>query len=424
MDFKRILANQRDELNNLDLSSLVTRQEEKQINLESKLAQVVIGVRRSGKSTLCQKVLLESNVQFGYVNFDDENFYDLKPEQLDEILETLYRIHGPLDHFFFDEIQNVKKVWPLFVNRLLRQGKHLIITGSNANLLSGELATHLTGRYHRIENFPFSFLEYCKRGQVDTTTYSTLASGLRQRALDEYLVRGGMPELISENERGSYIKSLIESIVKKDICKRHNIKGIEGVKKLINLTLDLIGQELTTNSLAKKIEMSQPTVASYLAYLKEAYILREVPLFSFKNIDRQRTRKYYAVDVSFMVNHDYALGSAGLGWRLENVIAIELMRRVNPESDQIFYLKENKQYEVDFVIVRSGHIDELIQVTYDFKDPSTKQYKRELLGLVRGSEVTKCNNLTLIIMEGETREVTIEGKTISIIRASDWLTKL
>ncbi|MDE5559576.1 MAG: AAA family ATPase, partial [Bacteroidales bacterium] len=147
MDFKKILSDQREELDNLDLSAFVPRMEERQINLKSKLAQVIIGVRRSGKSTLCQKVLLESGVKFGYVNFDDENFIHLPPEQLNEIIETLYRLYGPLDYLFFDEIQNIHEVWPLFINRLLRQGKHLIITGSNANLLSGELATHLTGRY-------------------------------------------------------------------------------------------------------------------------------------------------------------------------------------------------------------------------------------------------------------------------------------
>lgn len=110
MDYRQILADQCSEPDNLELSALVPRIEEGQINLKSKLAQIVIGVRRSGKSTLCQKVLLESGVKFGYVNFDDENFSNLKPEQLNEILETLYRLYGPLDYLFFDEIQNAKEV--------------------------------------------------------------------------------------------------------------------------------------------------------------------------------------------------------------------------------------------------------------------------------------------------------------------------
>lgn len=421
MDFRRILSDQRYELDNLDLSSLLPRIEEKQINLKSKLAQIVIGVRRSGKSTLCQKVLLESGINFGYINFDDENLIDLKPEQLNELIETLYRIHGPLEYFFFDEIQNLKKVWPLFVNRLLRQGKHLIITGSNANLLSGELATHLTGRYHQIENFPFSFMEYCNMKNIDTKTFSTLAFGLRQKALDDYLIKGGMPEIVYENEYSYYIKGLVESIITKDICKRHHIRNVAAIRSLANLILDMNGQEIQTNELAKKVGMTHPTVGNYLKYLKESYLIREVPLFSYKNLDRQRIRKYYAIDVAFISNHEYAFGSPGYGWRLENVIALELMRRINPESDQLFYLKKNRSYEVDFVIVKSGHVEELIQVTYDFSNPSTKLWNREIMGLVKGAIEVKCDNLTLIVMEGTPGVETVEGKSVKIVKASDWL---
>ncbi|MDE6514720.1 MAG: ATP-binding protein [Bacteroidales bacterium] len=424
MDFKKILSDQREELDNLDLSALVPRMEERQINLKSKLAQVIIGVRRSGKSTLCQKVLLESGVKFGYVNFDDENFIHLTPEQLNEIIETLYRLHGPLDYLFFDEIQNIHEVWPLFINRLLRQGKHLIITGSNANLLSGELATHLTGRYHQIENFPFSFMEYCNLRGVDTGSHSSLSRGLRQKALDEYLVKGGMPEIVNETEYASYIKGLVASIVTKDICKRHHIRNVEAIRQLANLVLDLSGQEIQTSELARKVEMSQPTVANYLQYLKEAYLIREVPIFSYKNLDRQKLRKYYAIDVAFMSNHDYAFGSPNFGWRLETVVALELMRRINPESDRLFYLKKHKNFEVDFVVVKSSRIDELIQVTYDFSNPSLKLRNRELMGLVKGAEAVGCDNLTLIIMEGSPSVETIQNKKINIVKAADWLLKL
>ena len=148
MNLLQILIDQREEIINTDTRLLCSRKEESKIELKSKLAQVVIGVRRSGKSTLCQKVLLESGVDFAYVNFDDERLADLHADGLDEMLQCLYRINGDFTHLFLDEIQNIDK-WPLFVNRLLRQGIKIILTGSNANLLSGELATHLTGRYHQ-----------------------------------------------------------------------------------------------------------------------------------------------------------------------------------------------------------------------------------------------------------------------------------
>ena len=256
---------------------------------------------------------------------------------------------------------------------------------------------------------------------IDTEHGTTLSIGLRQKALDEYLIKGGMPEIVYEHEYSSYIKSLVESIITKDICKRHNIRNVEGIRKLANHVLDIVGQEVQTNELAKKIEMTHPTINNYLKYLKESYLIREVPIFSYKNLDRQKIRKYYAIDVAFMSNHDYAFGSTGLGWRLENVVALEIMRRINPESDQVFYLKKNKSYEVDFVVVKSNHISELIQVTYDFSNPSTKLYNRELMGLVKGSEALGCDNLTLIIMEGTPRVETIGDKKINIVKASEWL---
>lgn len=119
------------------MGTLCTRKEEQEIQLNSKLAQIVIGVRRSGKSTLCQKVLLQSGVHFAYVNFDDERLQRVSAEDLDDILQELYAIYGAFTHLFLDEVQNVSS-WYLFVNRLLRQGVKLILTGSNANLLSGE----------------------------------------------------------------------------------------------------------------------------------------------------------------------------------------------------------------------------------------------------------------------------------------------
>lgn len=104
-------------------------------------------------------------------------------------------------------------------------------------------------------------------------------------------------------------------------------------------------------------------------------------MFTYKPVGRQRIRKYYAIDVAFISNHEYSFGSTGYGWRLENVVALELMRRMNPESDQLYYLKKHKAYEVDFVVVRSGRIDELIQVSYDFSNPSQNSTSEKLVGL-------------------------------------------
>ena len=132
------------------------RIEEDQFEWDSNLIQVVIGIRRSGKSTLCHKVLLEHRVKYAYVNLDDDRLYGMQASDLNLLLKCLYNIYGTdIQYFFFDELQNVDGCH-LFVNRLLRQNLHILLTGSNAKLLSSELPTHLTGRYNEIRLFPFS----------------------------------------------------------------------------------------------------------------------------------------------------------------------------------------------------------------------------------------------------------------------------
>ena len=148
------------------------RPEEELVNLDSNLAQVVIGIRRSGKTTMCFNVIKKSGINFAYINFDDERFYKAQGEDLNYILESLYKIYGDFNHLFIDEIQNIEE-WYLFVNRLLRTGMHILVTGSNAKLLSGELATHLTGRHMKTELYPFSFSEYCEYKNLSTSHGTT-----------------------------------------------------------------------------------------------------------------------------------------------------------------------------------------------------------------------------------------------------------
>lgn len=174
-----IVAEQREELLGNDYSELCPRPEESQLDLKSNLAQVVIGVRRCGKSTLCEMFLKRNKVEFAYVNFDDNRMAGMTASDLDCLLEALYMTYGDFKYLFLDEIQNIDG-WPLFINRLLRHKMHIFITGSNSKLLSTELSTHLTGRNNTVELYPFSFSEYCKMKKTDTTSLSTKAKGLRK----------------------------------------------------------------------------------------------------------------------------------------------------------------------------------------------------------------------------------------------------
>ena len=219
---ERILRNQEQEFKDLLSQDWVSRPEESLVNLHSRLAQVVIGVRRSGKSTLCINVIKKSGLDFAYVNFEDEQLSLIQASDLDTVLECLYQVYGQFNHLFMDEIQNIDG-WQYFVNRLLRSGMHVLMTGSNAKLLSSELSTHMTGRYMPIEIFPFSFAEYCMAKGHGLRHGSTKESGLLRRAFDEYIMGGGFPELMFEDRKEAYIQELVTGILSNDIEKRFKI---------------------------------------------------------------------------------------------------------------------------------------------------------------------------------------------------------
>lgn len=423
-NIEKILEDQRQELFNTNSKALLSRKEEKQIDLNSRLAQVVIGVRRSGKSMLCQKVLLESDVKFAYVNFDDEILADIDVSELNDIIEALYRIYGDYTHLFIDEIQNAPR-WPLFVNRLLRQGLHLILTGSNANLLSDELITHLTGRYKEIRLYPFSFEEYCRIKNIDMYSAHTKAIGLRGFALKEYLQNGGFPETIDESiDKTAYTKSLLETIIRKDICKRYKVRYPASLQQVANTVLDNFCQEINFEKIRETFDIrSVQTVKNYVSYLNNAYLTRMLNKYSFKSVERQTNLKEYVIDNAFLGNRDNALQQENLGWRLENAVAIELLRRQQYADEQLYYFRESNRYEVDFVRTQANKVEELIQVTYDFTNPTVKLFNREVGGLVKASEKTGCEKLTLIIMYGDTGTIERNGKKIHVVNAVDWLLK-
>lgn len=417
-DFVTIISDQKDELR--ASSKWISRQKESAINLDSDLAQIVIGVRRSGKSTLCMKRLLESGVNFAYVNFDDERFLDLSPKELNDVLSALYRVYGNFTHLFLDEVQNIKG-WHLFVNRLLRQDIKMILTGSNANLLSSELSTHLTGRYNQIELYPFSFSEFCDYHQTEKTSLSTKAQALRMRLLDEYMEKGGFPELLSENSSDDYIPSLLHAILFKDICKRYKIRYPDVLERLANILLDNYCQEISYNKIAKTLNVSSVhTVQRYIDYLSEAYLTCNAFKFSFKSMQRQTNRKAYAIDPTFVLQRGNTIMLENKGWMIENIVYLELRRRFHKETQSIFYIRQ-ADFEVDFVVSESSHILQLIQVTYNWNTPSAKQIRRELGGLIKGSTLTHCNNLLLITYDGQEGSIDYEGKSINIVKAANWL---
>lgn len=415
---EQVLAEQYEELVALQKSDLCSRKEEGEVNLESHLAQVVIGVRRSGKSTLCYNALKSKNVTFAYVNFDDERFQQMETNDLNTVLEVLYKLYGDFKYLFLDEIQNIDG-WHLFVNRLLRQRLHIVVTGSNAKLLSGELATHLTGRNNQIELYPFSFTDWCKIKNVDITSITTKAEAQRRAAFDEYMKQGGFPELMWEKNKTRYIGNLVNNILRRDIEQRHNIKYKGAFEQLIHHLMNIAPITIVENELASVVGLkSNHTVNNYIGFLKEAYLILGLKRFSTKSRQRVRNEKVYPIDVALMDGRQDAFAGDNLGWRLETIVYIELLRRNRPINRDVYYFKNASGYEADFVVCRDNRVEEIYQVSFDISKDKTR--KRELRGLLTASAETNCNNLYLIT-DFQRETLTMAGQTIEIIPAYDWL---
>lgn len=410
-----ILADQKEEFLGEDYSVFCHRSEEVLLSMESKLAQVVIGVRRCGKSTMCTKFLMQSSVPCAFVNLDDERLASLKTEELNSLLEAIYMVYGDVDYLFFDEIQNIAG-WPLFVNRLLRQKKHIFLTGSNSKLLSNELLTHLTGRHNKVELYPLSFYEYCQLRHVDLESITTKAEGLRKGSFLDYINNGGFPELLTEPNRKGYIDGLFGSIIKNDIAKRFKIRNVDVLKSTASYLSENYAQEYKPKVLADLLGVSAHTIDNYYGYLKEAFLLIGVKKFSYKVKERLHNEKCYVTDIALAKDHAGVVSLENLGWKLENAVCVELLRRYHSQYAEVFYFR-NKSFEVDFLVVKDGHVLELIQVSYDPSAPKTM--KRELKGLVEGAKMFKCSKLTLITME-QNEQIEMEDYNIQIVPAVQW----
>lgn len=419
----QVLADQKDEKAKYNSQKLCHRREEEFFEWDSNLAQVVIGVRRCGKSTLCHKVLTQRKVKYAYVDMNDDRLFGLKTADLNTVLNCVYQLYGSdVNYILLDEIQDVDG-WYLFVNRLLRQGMHVVITGSNAKLLSGELATYLTGRYNEIRLFPFSYAETCSYNGIDTEDITTKADASRKAAVTQYVMDGGMPELLSmknQQSRRTYMGGLIETIITKDIAKRFNIRNVESLRRMTHQLLNNVCQSINYEGLMSLAGLgSVATTQKYTGYLQQAFLIKKVQKFSFKSTERIRNEKVYVIDNGFIANRENSLLGENIGWRLENVVLVELLRRYSSQADDIYFYKPtSRSKEVDFVVCRQGVVVELIQVAYSVSE--NKTFKRETDALIDAAEKLQNEKLSIVCLD-DSRDVEIQGHTIHIKSAIDWL---
>ena len=415
-----ILTDQKEELDVKPLETLCPRSETSLVDMKSTQAQVVIGVRRSGKSTLCYQALEQTGNKYAYADFDDERLVGLNAVQLNDVLETLYKIYGEFNYLFLDEIQNVEG-WHLFVNRLLRKRMHVIITGSNAKLLSGELATHLTGRHKEIPLYPFSFAEYCFIKHVDTTTQTTKAEAFRRAAFDDYFKLGGFPEILSIADPKTYVNTLVDNILKRDIEHRHKIAYKATFEHLAQHLLNIAPAIISPKDLANLFHIkSEHPAKNYIDYLKQAYLLIGIQKYSQKSKLRVVQEKVYVVDVALMDKRDNAFAGENLGHRLENIVLIHLMRKCKMNKLDIYYLNE-RNGECDFVVCQNNSVVQAIQVSYDISAEKTR--KREVNGLIMAAKQTGCNNL-LLLTDHETNTIYHSSYQIKVQPVYEWCIQL
>jgi predicted AAA+ superfamily ATPase len=355
---------------------------------ESDLVVVILGPRRAGKSFFGMH-LIHSKKAFGYVNFDDERLVGLP--DYDELLSAVDAVYDTPTDLLLDEIQNVDR-WELLVNRLQRQGRRLVVTGSNAHLLSSEFATHLTGRHIPLMLFPFSFNEYTsaaiKKQPATQPEYKEL--------LYSYLKDGGYPEpLIKNIDRKGYLSTLLESIIYKDIVKRFKIRSVDGIEDLARYLLSNIGSEYSYRTLAEVTKCkSAHTVEKYLRYLEEAFLFFSLKRFSNKVKEQVKTnRKIYCIDNGFIEAGAFKM-SEGTGRLAENAVAVRLRKRELDGECEVFFWKNVQQHEADFVVVQNRRVEQIVQVCWNIEKPATKE--REIRALVTAGEELKCKKLLIL----------------------------
>lgn len=409
MEIINILLNQKKERDELLSRNYVPRHTTFNTNdlLASKLIKLISGPRRAGKSTEALMMLKGRN--FAYLNFDDEDLLASWDESL--VMNILEDVYPNYEYLLLDEVQNLDH-WDLWVSKLYRRGNNLIITGSNARMLSSEMATVLTGRYLQVEMYPFSLRETLAWNSID---YSLAENKEKMLAIaDNYLRSGGYPEtLSSKNIAGSYLSTLYDAMIWKDVSRRHNIRNTSALSNLAYYLLSNFCNPVTANDLAQELDFrSTTTVTKYMDYLHEPYLFFYLSRYNNKlRLMKKAAKKVYVIDNGFVTAKAFNIGENN-GRLLENQVFIELLRRGCDTNKSIFYYKTRNDKEVDFVIREGAKVKHLIQVCYDLSSKKTE--KREIDGLLECSEELHCQNLTIVTFNDE-RTIQKSDKTIQVV---------
>ncbi|MBI5222570.1 MAG: ATP-binding protein [Candidatus Magasanikbacteria bacterium] len=376
--------------------------------LKTKQITAISGIRRSGKSTLLKQFSARFP-DFYYITFDDERLINFTVDDFSNLM-IAFKKSRKANVIFIDEAQNVIG-WERFARRLYEEGYKIFITGSNAKLLSSELGTHLTGRYFKIELYPFSFREFLTYKNINPDSRSSAGQATLLKNFDEYLAGGGFPEAIKYQEK-EFLKRIYEDVLYKDLIARFKIRETKLFQQLAAYLFSNVGKEISYNGLKKNLGYKSPmSVRKHISFMTEAYLVFELMKYDY-SLKKQfiSNKKVFVIDnglrneIAFSVSEDK-------GRLLENLVFIELKRR----GCEIYYFKNKK--ECDFLIKEKNKITAAVQVTAHL---GNENQEREMGGLL---EAIKTNHLKkgLILTTNQEKTIKQKGGVIEVKPLWKWL---
>lgn len=383
------------------------------------LNYVFVGLRHAGKSYLMFQRIAQlvgqghKKEEILYFNFEDDRIDSLEVKDLDLIKTCYEEMYDSRPIFFLDEIQLVDR-WEKFARRLADQKYQVYITGSNAKMLSSEIATTLGGRYMIHEVYPYSLQEYLKASGIDVHEKNALFTFGKQivKLANTYFQHGGLPESVGMKEPRPWMSNLFSKIFFGDLVARYKIRNDYALRVMIRKMAESVKQPLSYNRIASIVsstgkKLSTDAAIDYVGYMTETWLILPYENLYGKLQDKESNRKYYFTDNGllhlFLVDANTSL--------LENVVAITLRRRYGDGS----YFWNSKNAEVDFVVPEEGLA---VQVSYSMADADT--FKRETEGLIKLHAVQPVSKMMVVTMDEESIAEK-EGFHIELVPLWKWL---
>ena len=393
---RQVVESQRE--NQLSRSAGLKREALQDLPSLPSFALIVSGIRRCGKSTLLFQLLKEKYPDALYLNFEDIRLYEFEKKDFTRLDKVIALVGTKV--LLFDEIQIVDG-WERYIRQKLDEGFQLVITGSNATLLSKELGTKLTGRQITKELFPFSYREFNQFKKLKSSVDS----------LTQYLHTGGFPEFVKQGIN-EILNHVFDDILIRDIAVRHGLREVKTLQRLALYLVSNVGNLITANRLKSMFEVgSANTITEYLAYLEDSYLFHFVPKFSYSQRKQMvNPRKVYTIDTG-MITVNSGSFTDDDGRKLENLVYLHLRRKFR----EIYYFSERK--ECDFVIFKKGAPIDAIQVCFDL---NADNLDRELDGLLAALTELKLKEGRIVTLD-QKDEYEKDGCIIKVIPCHEYL---